>query len=41
MMDALVVGTTVVGSFLGAFLLQKAALQKLFRMMNAERRARH
>ena len=39
MVEALVIGTTLVGSFFGAFALQKAALEKLFRMMDAERRA--
>ena len=40
-MDALVITTTLVGSFLGAFVLQKAALEGLFRIMNAERRDRN
>lgn len=40
MEDAVIVATTLVVSFFGALLLQKAALSKLFRLMNAERRAR-
>ena len=40
-MDALIVGATLIGSFAGAFMLQKAALEGLFRILNAERRARH
>ena len=40
-MDALLISATVVGSFLGAFALQKAALVGLFRMMQADRRTRH
>jgi hypothetical protein len=39
-MDALVVGTAVVGSMLGAFAIQKAALEGLFRLMNEGRRHR-
>lgn len=39
-MDAFVVGTAVVGSFLGAFAIQKAALEGLFRLMDDGRRAR-
>ena len=39
-MDALLISATVFGSFLGAFALQKAALEGLFRIMSAERRAR-
>ena len=37
-MDAFVVGTAVVGSFLGAFALQKAALEGLLRLMDEGRR---
>jgi hypothetical protein len=37
-MDAFVIASTLVGSFVGAFVIQKAALEGLFRMMNAERR---
>ncbi len=40
-MDAVVIASTVVGSFFGAFILQKAALEGIFRMMDAERRTRH
>ena len=39
-MEALVIATTLVGSFLGAFALQKAALEGLFRLMGAPRRVR-
>jgi hypothetical protein len=39
-MEAFVIVGTVLGSFLGAFALQKAALEGLFRMMNADRRDR-
>jgi hypothetical protein len=39
-MDALVISATLFGSFLGAFALQKAALEGLFRMMGSERRQR-
>ena len=37
-MDAFVVGTAVVGSFLGAFAIQKAALEGLLRLMDEGRR---
>jgi hypothetical protein len=40
-MDAVVIAATLVGSFLGAFALQKAALHGLFRIMDADRRTRH
>jgi len=40
-MEALLIGVTLFGSFLGAFAIQKAALEGLFRVMDAERRARH
>jgi len=40
-MEALVIGTTLVGSFWGAYVLQKYALRKLFRIMDAERRPHH
>jgi hypothetical protein len=36
-MEAIVVAGTLVGSFLGAFVLQKAALEGLFRIMGAPR----
>jgi hypothetical protein len=39
-MEALLISATLVGSFFGAFVLQKAALEGLFRVMNAERRLR-
>ena len=39
-MEAFVIAATLLGSFLGALLLQKAALQGLFRAMNADRRIR-
>ena len=39
-MDALVIAATLAGSFVGALALQKAALEGLFRMMDAGRRAR-
>lgn len=39
-MDALVVGGTVLGSFAAAFVIQKAALEGLFRIMKVERRTR-
>jgi hypothetical protein len=37
-MDAFVIASTLVGSFVGAFVIQKAALEGLFRMMNSDRR---
>ena len=40
-MDTLVIGGTLLGSFVGAFVIQKAALEGLFRMLKAERRSRH
>jgi len=36
-MDAFVVGTAVVGSFLGALAIQKVALQGLLRLMDEQR----
>ena len=39
-MDTLVIGGTLLGTFVGAFVIQKAALEGLLRMLNAERRAR-
>ena len=39
-MEAIVIASTVLGSFVGAFALQKAALEGLLRMMNADRRIR-
>ncbi|HWB87071.1 MAG TPA: hypothetical protein VG675_23210 [Bryobacteraceae bacterium] len=37
-MEAFVLLTALAGSFLGAFVLQKAALEGLFRILKAERR---
>jgi hypothetical protein len=34
-MEAIVIAATLVGSFVGAFALQKAALEGLFRIMGA------
>jgi len=39
-MDAVVIAATLLSSFLGAFALQKAALEGLFRAMQANRRVR-
>ena len=39
-MDTVVVAATLVSSFVGAFVIQKAALEGLFRMMHADRRDR-
>ena len=39
-MDTIVIGGTLVGTFLGALLVQKAALEGLFRILMAERRIR-
>lgn len=39
-MDALVISATLFGSFLGAFALQKVALEGLLRFMSADRRTR-
>ena len=39
-MEAVVIAATVLGSFVGALLIQKAALDKLFRIMDTERRTR-
>ena len=39
-MDAVLIAATLISSFLGAFALQKAALEGLLRMMNADRPAR-
>ena len=36
-MEALVIGTTLVGSFWGAYVLQKYALRKLFRIDSLRR----
>jgi hypothetical protein len=40
-MEAVVIVGTLIGSFAGAFLIQKAALEGLFRIMHGERRIRH
>jgi hypothetical protein len=37
-MDALVIGTTLLGTFWGAYVIQKAALQKLIHLMGEIRR---
>jgi hypothetical protein len=39
-MDAVILGATLFGTFLGALAIQKAALNGLFRMMDAGRRGR-
>jgi hypothetical protein len=39
-MDAFVIGATVFGTFVGAFVIQKAALEGLFRIMDPHRRDR-
>jgi len=39
-METLVLGATLAGSFIGAFVLQKAALEGLFRILSGERRVR-
>jgi hypothetical protein len=38
-METFVIGATLVGSFATAFVLQKAALEALFRAMDANRHA--
>ena len=40
-METLLIGGTVLGTFVGAFVVQKAALEGFFRYLAAERRARH
>jgi hypothetical protein len=40
-METVVVIGALVASFAGAFALQKAALEGLFRIMNNDRRLRH
>ena len=40
-METFVMGAALVGSFATAFVLQKAALEVLFRAMDASRRVRH
>ncbi len=39
-MEAIVIASALAGSVAGAFLVQKAALEGLFRMMEADRRVR-
>ena len=39
-MDALVIGGTLLGSLVGAFVIQKAALRGIFRILGADRRTR-
>ncbi len=39
-MDTLVIGGTLLGSFVGAFMIQKAALEGLFHILKTERRSR-
>jgi hypothetical protein len=39
-MDAIVIAGTLIGSFATAFVIQKAALEGLFRILNQDRRAR-
>ena len=39
-MDALLITATLIGSFMGAVALQKAALEGLFRIMDPQRRER-
>ncbi len=40
-METLLVGGALLGSFAGAFLLQRAALEGIFRILMTERRVRH
>ena len=39
-METLVIGGTLLGSFVGAFVIQKVALEGLFRILRAEKRPR-
>jgi len=39
-MDAVIIGATLISSFVGAFVIQKAALEGLFRIMETGRRSR-
>jgi hypothetical protein len=39
-MEAFLIGATLLGSFAGAFWMQKAALEGLFRVMETGRRVR-
>jgi len=38
-METVIIGATVLSSFVGAFVIQKAALEGIFRMMETERRS--
>ncbi len=38
-MEAVIIGATLLSSFVGAFAIQKVALEGLFRIMETERRA--
>ena len=38
-MEAVIIGATLLSSFVGAFAIQKAALEGFFRIMETERRA--
>lgn len=40
-METFIIATTLLGSFAGAFVLQKAALEGLLRIMGTDRRVRH
>ena len=40
-METLLIGATFLGSVMGAFVLQKVALEGLFRLLQSERRVRH
>ena len=40
-METLLIGMTLAGSFAGAFVIQKVALEGLLRLLGAERQARH
>jgi hypothetical protein len=39
-MDTLVIGGTLLGTFVGAFVIQKVALQGLLRALKVEKRGR-
>jgi len=39
-MEVFMIGAALLGSLVGAFAIQKAALEGLFRMMEADRRIR-
>ena len=39
-METVLIAATLLGSFVGAFAIQKAALEGLFRIMDPTRRAR-